>query len=227
MAEKKKSVRWFFVILLLVFSAIAISSQLIEAEQIPPVYIVKKGDTLWNISRRYFEDPFFWPNLWQKNKYIKDPQWIYPGQPLLLKEKKIVPPNLEREHRARVVKLPKPQPTSEPPLTPPLSTPENIACRDLIDSCGYILPEKEYFAKEKQEKWGAIIDAKESKMSYSYPDLVYINKGKEQVSPGEMFTVFRSDDMVIHPQTDQKLGYLIQILGIIKVSYKIMSTYFR
>lgn len=28
-------------------------------------YIVKKGDTLWDLSESFFNDPFFWPDLWE------------------------------------------------------------------------------------------------------------------------------------------------------------------
>ena len=29
-------------------------------------YIVKKGDTLWDLSEEFFQDPFTWPDLWEK-----------------------------------------------------------------------------------------------------------------------------------------------------------------
>ena len=47
-------------------------------------YIVKKGDTLWDISEEYLKDPFAWPDLWQANKHIEDPHWIYPGDSLCI-----------------------------------------------------------------------------------------------------------------------------------------------
>ncbi|MDH4120680.1 MAG: LysM peptidoglycan-binding domain-containing protein [Deltaproteobacteria bacterium] len=49
---------------------------------------VKRGDTLWDISRRYYKDPVNWPAIWNNNKKnIQDPDLIYPDQEFK------VPPN--------------------------------------------------------------------------------------------------------------------------------------
>src|SRR5512136_1301773 len=48
------------------------------------VYTIKKGDTLWDISAKFLKDPFLWPKLWQRNPYITNPHWIYPGNPIRL-----------------------------------------------------------------------------------------------------------------------------------------------
>ena len=48
------------------------------------VYIIKSGDTLWDIASTLLGDPYLWPQLWEQNQYIADAHWIYPGDPLLL-----------------------------------------------------------------------------------------------------------------------------------------------
>ena len=54
----------------------------------PDTYVVKRGDTLWDISRMYLRQPWRWPELWGMNlKTIANPHLIYPGQTLYLERK--------------------------------------------------------------------------------------------------------------------------------------------
>lgn len=50
----------------------------------PNRYIVKKGDTLWDISGRYLDSPWRWKEIWATNKQIKNPDLIYPDDVLIL-----------------------------------------------------------------------------------------------------------------------------------------------
>ncbi|MFZ4404595.1 MAG: LysM peptidoglycan-binding domain-containing protein [Pseudobdellovibrionaceae bacterium] len=48
------------------------------------VYVVQRGDTLWDISRTLFADPFFWPKIWALNsKSILNPHEIEPNMKIL------------------------------------------------------------------------------------------------------------------------------------------------
>lgn len=64
-------------------------------------YLVKKGDTLWDISSYFLKNPWEWKNLWKNNPQIKNPHLIYPddlislsfnekGEPVLSIEKNAV-----------------------------------------------------------------------------------------------------------------------------------------
>lgn len=50
----------------------------------PEVYVVKKGDTLWDISELFLATPWLWPQLWQANPQVDNPHLIYPGDRLYL-----------------------------------------------------------------------------------------------------------------------------------------------
>jgi len=80
----RRFVGFFFVMILVCSFCFVLSGLTQETKETEGVYTIKKGDTLWDISARFLKDPFLWPKLWERNPYITNPHWIYPGNPVQL-----------------------------------------------------------------------------------------------------------------------------------------------
>lgn len=50
----------------------------------PQTYVVREGDTLWDISSHFLEDPWYWPEIWYKNPQVENPHLIFPGDELAI-----------------------------------------------------------------------------------------------------------------------------------------------
>jgi LysM domain len=63
---------------------IATGSNIPLSADAPDEYVVKVGDTLWDISSTFLRDPWYWPEIWYVNPQVENPHLIYPGDVLKL-----------------------------------------------------------------------------------------------------------------------------------------------
>jgi hypothetical protein len=47
-------------------------------------YVVRDGDTLWDLGEYHLQNPFAWTQIWEKNPQVENPDLIYPGQELTI-----------------------------------------------------------------------------------------------------------------------------------------------
>jgi len=162
-------------------------------------YTIEKGDTLWDISEHFYDSPWVWPDLWQKNDYIANPHWIYPGQRIRI---------FSREGMERILKT-----RLTPEISPVVEAQEApYYLYDGIDRIGFV-------RKEPVTPWGAIFKEKEGKALISEGDLVYVRPAEGVTFvPGDRFTVYRTLAPVKDPQTKALIGVQHYIVGIVQMT---------
>jgi len=60
----------------------AVAQTALLKRELPESYIVRDGDTLWNIAGQFLNDPERWPEIWQPDPYLDNAELIYPGDEL-------------------------------------------------------------------------------------------------------------------------------------------------
>ena len=177
-------------------------------------HVIGKGESLWGISSSYYGDGLLWPYLWESNAWILDPDWIYPGDVLL------VPPLMTLPDGSLSVSATGPLDDIREAYLP--------AGFQKDYYCGFFIgdPNREYFG----EVVGAEVDPEP--LIRSLTDVVYINVGsKDGVLPGDEFAIvyprqhFDSSaqargtwtTQLKHPMTGKALGYPMHMAGRLKV----------
>ncbi len=86
-------------------ASIAMADDIALKEDHPDRYVVVKGDTLWDISARFLETPWRWPEVWSFNPQIKNPHLIYPGDVVSLVYDEFGKPMLKVERGQPTLKM--------------------------------------------------------------------------------------------------------------------------
>lgn len=62
-----------------IFPLISHADEVLLAPNHPDRHVVVKGDTLWDIAKKFLRDPWRWTEIWEINPAVKNPHLIYPG----------------------------------------------------------------------------------------------------------------------------------------------------
>lgn len=76
--------KWFLGLGIALLAQFAMADQIELKDGHPNEYYVKKGDTLWDISNVFLNDPWLWPEIWHINPQVENPHLIYPEDKLTL-----------------------------------------------------------------------------------------------------------------------------------------------
>ncbi|MCL4558116.1 MAG: LysM peptidoglycan-binding domain-containing protein [Deltaproteobacteria bacterium] len=233
----------------LICGAIAVLSSvygMTDSNKDATVYVVKQGDTLWNIAIRFNASPWLWPKLWEQNKYITNPHLIYPGEQITLlpssaapltgiaaaapvttaaqpteeaaqlPEQEGAPPTTEAEEQ------PMEQPEEQAPPSIETATPYGMQFVNVAANT-YVYPSigsSGFLATEKLSAAGEIVAAGTSgRTIFGEHDVVFINLGSGSgVKKGDQFSIYETGEKVYDPGSGDFLGYKIRILGVLKVT---------
>jgi hypothetical protein len=171
-------------------------------------YTVKEGDTLWDISQRFNDTPWQWPDLWQENKQLPNPHWIYPGERIRL-YRKSDKQAFEKEMNAAAPQIE--IPAMEPkPESPPVQFHYSRMSR-----IGFI-------RKPPVKPMGEIFKSQGDKKLISINDIVYIRAREPGspagFSPGERYTVYRTMEPNDERFSEDTIGTQHYLLGLIEIT---------
>ncbi len=169
------------------------------------IYTIKKGDTLWDLSKRFIDDPYYWPNVWAKNPGITNPHLIYPGQKIRILDGKleIIPAYGEAENK-----------TSDAVEAAPVTPGENneLVQISMPDSgLGFILTD--------ETPLGLVVDAVDNRVLLTKNDLVFVKMNDlSGVTVGDTYGLFERGSLVKHPVSKEPIGTMMFNVGYLQVT---------
>jgi hypothetical protein len=165
-------------------------SFVLDGQYVPEAHTVRRGDTLWDISSRYYQSPYGWPRLWAHNPQILNPHWIYPGDHVRLRDEGDPSKSARDKLTGRRPKVP----------------PKTVFLRDTgwIDDAA-------------KDTWGALVGSPDDQMLLSEGDEVYLELSTNRdVAVGQELTIFRPlREVKAHDGTAK--GELVSIRGTARV----------
>ncbi len=192
-------------------------------------YVVKRGDTLWGIARDLLEDPLLWRRLWEQNKFIADPNRIYPGDQLWMPGREFVPapppvpvaepPKPEPaapETPMEKVEAPPPPPPPAPVEAEPTPEPPVPPASQFARACSPVLVTED---TARTIGVGELVTTVDNRVMASTEDRVVVGlDASRPLSAGDRLAAIRVGRPVIHPTTRKSAGRILSVLGLLEVT---------
>jgi hypothetical protein len=174
------------------------------APNAPDSHTVKRGDTLWDISKIFLRSPWRWPELWGMNlDQIRNPHLIYPGQVLYLDK---------TGGRARL-RMGQAVGGGTEKLSPRVRSSDIGADALASIPFGLIEPflnEAVIFQGDELSRAPRIVATQENRVILGRGDTAYV---RGDVSNGTDYRIFRQPKPLLDPTTKELLGYEAVYVG--------------
>ncbi|WP_024325915.1 LysM peptidoglycan-binding domain-containing protein [Thioalkalivibrio sp. AKL19] len=165
-------------------------------ESAPERYVVKKGDTLWDISAMFLQDPWYWPEIWLVNPEIENPHLIYPGDVLSIHY-------VDGQPRIMVDGGPRVRPTHR--LSPEARVVERDEDVSPISTLQSFMFRPQVLDEETLENAPYILASQDERVIFGPGDRVYV-RNAEDTEQYELYHIVRHDGMLTDPDTGEELG---------------------
>jgi hypothetical protein len=180
------------------------------------VHVVREGDTLWDISGHYFEDPWHWPQVWSWNPEITNPHWIYPLDQIRLSSEKLTTDQVIARAKSGGPGGLDERTAGAGVLAGTELAPNVIIPRDAFQPGMIFLRDEGYLDAESLRTAGQITGGHEEQMFLSPTDQVYVRfKSDQDVRAGQSYTIFRAIKPEEREEAEQ--GVLVRVLGTVAV----------
>lgn len=171
------------------------------AADAPDRYVVKRGDTLWDIAGVFLRDPWYWPEIWYVNPSISNPHLIFPGDVLNLVYVDGKPRlTLERGETVRL----SPQVRSEPLSSAIRAIPYDL----LMDFAG----RPQLLDRETARQAPHVVGMRDRHIVGSDQNEIYA-RGVGEVPVGSRFTIINVGNELRDPDDGDLLGYMGHFAG--------------
>ena len=199
----------YFLLAFLSFASVSIAETITLNPDRPDEYVVQKGDTLWDISARFLQEPWYWPTIWRDNPQITNPHLIYPGDVVSLKFKD-GQPMLTVSASGMIVN------GRNVKLSPVVrSHDRDDAIPSIpVDAIQQFLTRPRIVTDEEMDDWPYVVSSYDEHLVSGSGNKLYV-RGLSEDSTETRYALYRKGPAYINPRKDKDeiLGYEALYLG--------------